>query len=129
MNIHHRGLFAMTLVTLLYGAPIQAAQPANANVQFVSPAELGMTNSRVTDNTTGVVRKRAAYGQGYVYGHSVNNQLGDIIIWDAAPGNSYGKSLSGQNRNNGQAQAETAIGPKLIYKPDYGKTTDPSYSQ
>lgn len=129
MKIHPHGLFAVTLAALVFGAPVQAAEPANASVQFVSAAELGKVNSRVTGNTTGVVRKRAAYGQGYVYGHSVNNQLGDIIIWDAAPSNNYGKSLPGQNRTDGRPRAETAIGPKLTYKPEYGKTTNPSYSQ
>jgi len=128
MKIHH-GLSAVTLVAMFYGAPIQAARPSSANVQFLSVADLGMANSRVTVNTTSVVRKRAAYGQGYVYGHSVNNQFGDIIIWDPAPSNNYGKSAPDQNRNDGRTRAETAIGPKLTYKPDYGKTTNTSGSQ
>ena len=128
MKIRH-GLFAVMLLALLYGAPIQAAQPSNADVQFLSVADLEMASSRVTTNTTGVVRKRAAYGQGYVYGQSVNNQSGDIVIWDAAPSNNYGKSPPDQNRNDGRAHAETAIGPKLTYNPDYGKTTNTSGSQ
>jgi hypothetical protein len=100
-----------------------------ANVHYIRADDLGHANSRVTTNSAGVVRKRVDYGQGYVYGRNVNNQLGSILIWDAAPTSKYGKSPSMQNRNNGHRLAGNALGPKLTYKPSYGKTTSTNDSR
>jgi len=129
MKMQHHGLFALTLAVAFFAAPIHAAPLPKPNVHYMSVADLGTVNSRVTANTAGVVTKRANYGQGFVYGRSVNNQFGDIVIWDAAPSSNFGKSPPGQNRNDGPTHAGTAIGPKLTYKPVYGKTTSTSHSQ
>jgi len=129
MKMQHHGLFAMALLAAVCCAQAEAETLPKPNVHYIRAADLGNANSRVTTNSAGVVRKRADYGQGYVYGRNVNNQLGSILIWDAAPTSKYGKSPSMQNRNNGRGQTGNALGPKLTYKPGYGKTTSTTDSR
>jgi cytochrome c2 len=129
MKMQHQGLIAMTLLAAFCCAQAGAETLPKANVHYIRAADLGNANSRVATNSAGVVRKRAGYGQGYVYGRNVNNQLGSILIWDAAPTSKYGKSPSMQNRNNGHRLAGNALGPKLTYKPGYGKTTSTNDSR
>ncbi len=129
MKKYLHGLLAMTLAAAIYGAPTQAAQPSNTGIQVINAADLGKDSSRPASNPTGVVKQRGAYGQGYIYGRSVNNQSGDIVIWNAAPGNAYGKPPPVTNANDGRPRTGTAIGPKLIYKPEYGKPAKSSFSQ
>lgn len=129
MTRHLHGLLVVALAAVIYGAPAQAAQPANSGVQVVRAADLGAAGSRVRSNPTGVVKQRAAYGQGYIYGRSVNNQSGDIVVWNAAPSYNYGKSPPVKAGIDGRPRAGTAIGPKLTYKPAYGKTTKSSFAQ
>lgn len=127
--MQHHGLFAMTLLAAFCCAEAGAGTLPKPNVHYIRAADLGNANSRVTTNSAGVVHKRAGYGQGYVYGRNVNNQLGSIVIWDAAPTSKYGQSPSTQNRNYGHRQTGNALGPKLTYKPGYGKTTSTNDSR
>jgi hypothetical protein len=130
MKMQHHALFALTVAVAFYGVSAQAAPMPKPNVHYMRADDLGMVNSRVSANTAGVVTKRGNYGQGYIYGRSVNNQLGNIVIWNAGPSSKYGKSLPKQNNlNAGRPQAKTALGPKLTYKPGYGKTTNTNDSQ
>lgn len=121
MKMQHQGLFVMALLAAVSCA--EAETLPKPNVHYIRAADLGNANSRVTTNSAGLVRKRANYGQGYVYGRSLNNQLGSILIWDAAPTSKYGRSPSMQNRNNVRRQTGHALGPRLTYKPSYGKMT------
>jgi hypothetical protein len=123
MKMQHHGLFATALLAAFWCAQAGAETLTKPNVHYIRAADLGNANSRVTTNSAGVVRKRANYGQGYVYGRNVNNQLGSILIWDAAPTGKYGKSPSMKNRNNVRRPTGNILGPKLTYKPGYGKTT------
>jgi hypothetical protein len=122
MKMQHQGLLAMALLAAVCCA--EAETLPKPNVHYIRAADLGNANSRVTTNSAGVVRKRANYGQGYVYGRNVNNQLGSIVIWDAAPTSKYGESSSTQGRTNVHRQTGNSLGPKLTYKPGYGKTTN-----
>ena len=59
-----------------------------------------------------VVRKRGAYGQGFRYGRSVNNGLGDITIWNPAPANGYGgRPQTGRN---------SGLGSRVMIMPPIG---------
>jgi hypothetical protein len=127
MKMQHQGLIAMTLLAAVCCA--EAETVPKPSVHYIRAADLGNANSRVSTNSAGVVHKRANYGQGYVYGRNVNNQLGSIVIWDAAPTSKYGKSPSAQKRHNGRRQTGNALGPKLSYKPGYGKTTSTTGSR
>ena len=129
MKMQHHGLFAMTLLAAFCCAQARAETLPKPNVHYIRAADLGSANSRVTSNSAGAVRKRANYGQGYVYGRNVNNQLGSILIWDAAPSSQYGKSSPTQNRNIVRRQTGNAFGPRLTYKPSYGKTTSTNDSR
>jgi hypothetical protein len=121
MKMQHQGLIAIALLAAVSCA--EAETLPKPSVHYIRATDLGNANSRVTTNSAGLVRKRANYGQGYIYGRSVNNRLGSILIWDAAPTSKYAKSPSMQNRNNGRRPTGNALGPKLTYKPSYGKTT------
>jgi len=123
------GLIATTIATVICGVPAQAAQPSTTGIQIINAADLGKASTGPIPNPTGVVKQRAVYGQGYVYGRSVNNQFGDIVIWDAAPSNNYGKSLPVTNDSNASPRTGTAIGPSLTYKPEYGKPAKSGFSQ
>ena len=127
MKVHHQGLVAMILLAAVCSA--EAETLPKPNVHYIRAADLGDANGRVTTNSAGVVRKRANYGQGYVYGRNVNNQLGSIVIWNAAPTSKYGKSSSTQKLNMDRRQTGNALGPKLSYKPSYGKTTSTNDSR
>ena len=114
----------LTVAAVLACLPAGAAagQPAaNASVQVLRPGEVGKVQSHMPGSPHGHVIQRGTYGQTYRYGHSVNNAMGDIIIWSPRTGSSYGmqhKTRFGPKYYRVRPQPPT--GPRLQYKPDYG---------
>ena len=104
---------------------VSAAQPPNSNIEYLRPADLNRTPSQIPGSPHGHVRQRLGYGKGYRYGHSVNGPMGDIIIWSASPNRAHGSTSVMRSGNRGRPGSSNAFGPKLQYKPQYGKTSKP----
>jgi len=122
-----RGLM-MYLPALALSTSVFAAQPQNSGVEFLRPADLDKNTSFVPGSTHGHVRQQLEYGRGYRYGHSVNNALGDIVIWSPAP-NQVHESQIMRSPTWQHTRTTTLSGPKLQYKPSYGKTSKPGYGR
>lgn len=106
---------------------VSAAQPPNSGVEYLSPSELGSSASHAAGSAHGHVRKRLAYGQGYRYGHSVSGANGNITIFSAATNKVHGSKPIVRRRGHRGSQSDSALGPRLKYKPQYGKSTKPGY--
>ena len=106
---------------------LSAAQPPNSNIEYIRPSELsGSSGSNVPGSAHGHVRQRLAYGKGFRYGHSVNGAMGSIIIWSASPNRLHGVSTRRPNVHRGPRNPN---GLRLVYKPQYGKTSKPGYGR
>jgi hypothetical protein len=105
-----------------------AAQPgnSNSNIEYLRPADLGKKSSFVPGSAHGHVRQRLGYGKGYRYGHGVNSALGDIIIWSPTPNRSHEMQIM-RPRTQQRARPAKLMGPRLQYKPAYGKTSNSGY--
>ena len=113
---------------LVLSTSVFAAQPQNSNVEFLRPAELDKTTSFVPGSAHGHVRQQLEYGKGFRYGHSVNSALGDIVIWSAAPNRAHGGKVMRAPTLQPRRPANLS-GPKLQFKPDYGKTSKAGYGR
>ena len=98
---HRIWITAAALVISIGGVPLQAAEPTQPGTGFLTVRDLNHDlnhdrnrshhrRHRQPPADPNIVRKRGAYGQGFQYGRSVNNELGDIIIWSPAPVSGYG---------------------------------------
>jgi len=103
-----------------------AAQPGNSNIEYLRPADLGKQSSFMPGSAHGHVRQRLEYGKGYRYGHGVNNALGDIIIWSPAPNHGHEVQIMRPSTQQ-RTRPANLTGPRLQYKPAYGKTSNSGY--
>ena len=106
---------------------VSAAQPPNSGIEYISPSELGNSASNVPGSAHGHVRKRLAYGKGYRYGHSVSGATGNITIFSAATNKAHGSKPIVRRGGHGRPHSNSTLGPRLKYKPQYGKSTKPGY--
>jgi hypothetical protein len=106
---------------------VSAAQPPNSGVEYISPAQLGQSASNVPGDAHGHVRKQLSYGKGYRYGHSVSGAAGNITIFSAATNKVHGAKPIIRRRSHRAPRSDTALGPRLKYKPQYGKSAKPGY--
>jgi hypothetical protein len=120
---------SLAIMALALSLPLGAAQPPNANIEYLRPADLGKPLSGVPGSPHGHVRQQAGYGKGYRYGHAVNGPMGDIIIWSPSVTNQYGTATPGHNMQSRSRVQVSPLGPRLQYKPEYGKSTRPGQTR
>jgi len=114
------------LAAALTSLSVPAAQPPNSNIEYLRPSDLNKTPSLMPGSAHGHVRQRLEYGQGYRYGHVVNGPMGDIIIWSASP-NRINDAQIMTPRKFSRRHTPRVTGPRLQYKPAYGKATKRGY--
>ena len=116
---------SLAIMALACSLPLGAAQPPNANIQYLRPADLGKSPSGVPGSPHGHVRQQLDYGKGYRYGHAVNGPAGDIIIWSPSTVHRYGTASPAHNMQYKSRAQVSPVGPRLQYKPGYGKSAKP----
>jgi len=128
MRLNSIRKLTLCLPAVVLSTSLTAAQPPNSKVEFLRPANLDKTASFVPGSAHGHVRQQLGYGKGYRYGHSVNSALGDIVIWSASPNHVHGGQI--MRPPSRQHPRTTALpGPKLQYRPEYGKTFKAGYGR
>ncbi len=120
---------ALAMAAILWSLSASAAQPPNSNIEYLRPSDLNKSPSFMPGSAHGHVRQRLDYGQGYRYGHMVDSPLGHIIIWSATPNEIPDAAPIMKPITPIRSRTRTSIVPRLQYKPEYGKTSNPDYGQ
>ncbi len=123
---------AVAALALIAVTSLMARNSHASGVKVISAAELGKpVQSQPLSRTSGTshrhVRQRQEYGKGYRYGHSVSGARGNITIWSAKPYNGYGSRPHASQRSMNSVRPSPPTGPRLEYKPQYGKYSSPEY--
>ena len=116
------------MVTAALSLSVYAEPPDTSNIEYLRPSDLNKSPSLVPGSAHDHVRQRLDYGQGYRYGHSVNGPNGNIIIWSAAPNQSHDTHIMSPGTVQ-RSRTTSVTGPRLEYKPEYGKSSKPGYGQ
>ena len=118
---------ALGCAALVLSLSVAAGQPPNSNIEYVHPDNLGKPLNFMPGSTPAYVRQRLDYGQGYRYGRIVDGPMGHIIIWDVVPNRIPGSNPIMSPKPVPNPGTTNIFGPKLQYKPEYGKTSKRGY--
>lgn len=123
---------AMITLALVMATSLTARGTQASGVQVISATELGkpvssLSRSPASGTSHRHVRQRQEYGKGYRYGHSVSGARGNITIWSAKPYQGYGSRPHASQRSMNSVRPSPPTGPRLEYKPQYGKDSSPEY--